>query len=430
MRKLLLFGGWALALLGPVPAYAQHGGPMGAAFDSTAKDSVLFLDVVTRRVSARNPDIETARHALDLARLMPKVESVRERPMLDFALAPSSIGDPDVNTGYRFSVTQRFPLSRPNVVAAEREAVAQQASYISVRSEVLRMTRQAYWDYVTAIASRRVITEMQQLVEDLRRVALTRYAAGLVGEADALMAETEVAMLDHDAVVADQQRELAAATLNALLQRDWSAPLPPPPREMPPIYEMPDLQRAVEQAYVSRPEIAAASARARADEARARAVGTSPPMLGLMAGYDAMWAEQPMRFQVGASISLPLFGRSSALTKVAEATAGQSRSAIEAAGARASLQVQTAFFKLHESRHEAQIARDTQQPIAQRALGAARAGYETGKNDFAALLHAEHAVTEARLMELRALGAYHNARAELEWAVGADLQWTPEGGRR
>lgn len=430
MRKLLFLGGWALALLGSAPAHAQHGGPMGAAFDSTGKDTVLLLDVVSRRVAARNPDIEAARHVLEVARLMPKVESVRERPMLDFALAPSSIGDPDVNTGYRVSLTQRFPLSRPNVVAAEREAVAQQASYFSVRSEVLRMTRQAYWDYATAIASRRVITEMQQLLEDMRRVALSRYAAGLVGEADALMAETEVAMLDHDAVVVDQQRELAAATINALLQRDWSSPLPPPPREMPPIFEMPDLQAAVEQAYVSRPEIAAASARARADEARARAIGTSPPMLGLMAGYDAMWSEQPMRFQVGASISLPIFGRGSGLADVAKATAAQSRAAIDAAGARASLQVQTAFFKLHESRHEAQIARDTQQPIAQRALGAARAGYETGKNDFAALLHAEHAVTEARLMELRALGAYHNARAELEWAVGADLQWTPEGGRR
>ena len=430
MRKLLLLGGWALALLVPAPAHAQHGGPMGAAFDSTAKDSVLYLNVVLRRVAARNPDIESSRRALEIARLMPRVERMRDPFTLDFELAPSSIGDPNVNTGYRVSLSRMFTLSRPNVTAAEREAVASQADYLSTRSEIIRMARQAYWDYVRALASRRVITEMQQLVEDMRRVALSRYAAGIVGEADPLMAETEFAELDHEAVMVDQERELAAARLNALLQRDWSASLPPPPPEMPRPYEMPDLQRAIEQAYVSRPEIAAASARARADEAKARALNTRPAEFGLMAGYDAMWAEQPMRFQVGASLTFPLFGRGSALSDVAKATAELSRAGIEAAGARASLQVQMAYLKLHESRHEVEVVRDSRLPVARRALGAARAGYETGKNDFAALLHAEHAVTEARLMELKALGAYHNARAEIEWAVGADLQWTEEGGRR
>ena len=67
MRKLLLLGGWALALLVSAPAHAQHGG-MGAAFDSTAKDSVLLLDVVLRRVGARNADIESPGSAASPAR--------------------------------------------------------------------------------------------------------------------------------------------------------------------------------------------------------------------------------------------------------------------------------------------------------------------------------------------------------------------------
>src|SRR5205814_7461289 len=93
---------------------------------------------------------------------------------------------------------------------------------------------ESFADYTRANASSVVIAEMRQVVEQLRRVALSRYAAGLVGEADALMAESELSMLDHEAIKSENDAARAVARMNALLHRSWDASMPLPPTHLDP----------------------------------------------------------------------------------------------------------------------------------------------------------------------------------------------------
>src|SRR5262249_10863885 len=144
-----------------------------------------------------------------------------ENPQLEFALGPASLNRDDFATAYRIGVRQAIPLGKlgSEREVATREAEASGADLTMVLNDVLRTARESYAEYARANASSVVIAEMRQVVETLRRVALSRYSAGLVGETDALMAETELSMLDHEAIKSENDAARAVARINALLHR-------------------------------------------------------------------------------------------------------------------------------------------------------------------------------------------------------------------
>jgi outer membrane protein TolC len=431
MRKALAFA--ALTLCSASPALAQHEGmrPSGAITDSLALYSVLQLNALERWVVRQNADVEAARQAYRAAEQAPGTHGW-EDPQLEFALGPASLNRDDFATAYRIGVRQAIPLGKLGSTrdVASREAEASAADLNTALNDVLRTARESYTDYTRADAAGVVIAEMRQVVEQLRRVALSRYAAGLVGEVDALMAESELSMLDHEAIKSENDAARDVARLNALLHRSWDASLPLPPPHLDPPGAVADVRTLIEQAWIERPEIVAAASRYRADEARVRVAESARiPRLEFMAAYDRFWQEEPLRPMVGVSVSVPIFsGPRSAAEGEARAGLAQAQAKQVAVTDQVAYEVQSAYLDVQQSAHEAQLVRETQLPVAQRALGAARAGYESGKNDFGSLLQAERDLTEARLMELRALGEYHTARAELAWAVGKLPAWIGAGG--
>ena len=427
MRKAIACAALA-AFVAAGPALAQHEGmrPSGATTDSLALRSVLDLATLEHWVVEQNADVEAARAAYQAALQVPG-QSGWEDPMLEFSLGPASLNRDDVHTAYRIGVRQAIPLGKlgsPREVAA-REAEASAADLSTVLNDVLRTARESFAEYARANASSVVIAEMRQVVEQLRRVALSRYSAGLVGESDALMAETELSMLDHEAIKSENDAARAVAKMNALLHRSWDASMPLPPVTLDPPGKVRELRSLIEEAWVERPEILAAASRYRADEARVHVAESARiPKLEFMAAYDRFMQEDPLRPMVGVSVSLPIFsGPRSASEGEAQAGLVEARAKQVAVTDKVAMEVQSAYLDVEQSAHEAQLVRETQLPVAQRALGAARAGYESGKNDFGSLLQAERDLTEARLTELRVLGEYHAARAELSWAVGKLPAW-------
>src|SRR5262249_22768201 len=151
-----------------------------------------------RWVLARNPDLEAARRALEAARRRPSFEGALENPELGVAIGPSALGDPQFGTAYRVSIEQMIPLGKlgPQADAARAEADAEGASLAALTSELLRQTRQAYVEYVRASAVGQVLDDLRDLAEQFRKTALSRYASGLSGEADPLMADVELSHLD------------------------------------------------------------------------------------------------------------------------------------------------------------------------------------------------------------------------------------------
>src|SRR5207302_7115843 len=99
----------------------------------------------------------------------------------------------------------------------------------SAQLDLVREARMAFLDYWRIGRAIALNDELLALLPEIRRVTLAKYAAGLVGQQDPLQVDAELAMLDHQAVILERQRRVAAATLNVLMHRPASNWLPSPP---------------------------------------------------------------------------------------------------------------------------------------------------------------------------------------------------------
>jgi outer membrane protein TolC len=430
---LVAAAGFALAVspgacATPAPGPAAPEVPALAA-GGLAADSTLSLPALERWVMMRNPDLEAMRQALAGAHERARTAGSLMDPEVEFALGPSSLGDAELPTAYRIGIRQTIPWSKlgPERSAARWEVAAEGAGLAAASIDFLREVRAAYVDYVRGSAELRVVRELKELLEQFRHAALARYASGTVGESDPLMAEVEQSRLEHEGIDGMLLRDTAAARLNAMLHRPWDAPLPPAPAGFAAPRPVPPLALLVELALGGRPEVAASEARGLASRARLTLAGRQwLPDVGVMAAYDRFMMEEPYRPMVGVSLTVPLyFGRIAAARREARAGVAQAAALTAAQRDRVIYEVQTAYLRVRNTAHEVGLTRDTELPVSQRALGAARAGYEAGRGDFLTLLSAERELARTRLMEIRVMAEYELGLADLERAVGQAL---PEAG--
>lgn len=186
-------------------------------------------------LSAHNPELRV--RALDAqaadARIQPA--GALPDPMLSVEFRDIDIDRPRVspsqvgNTLYQ--VRQRFPLWGKRELA--REVARQEASASLLMRDATALELQAdasvaYVRYWHAGASVAVVERMIKLLEDLQRLAETRYSAGLAPQQDAIKAQVETTAMRRDLIERRAMGREAAATLNTLLAREPDAPLATP----------------------------------------------------------------------------------------------------------------------------------------------------------------------------------------------------------
>src|SRR5262245_13404418 len=187
-------------------------------------DSTLTVAEVEREVLARSPVLLAATNTAIAARARAEGASAWDDPEVSFSLAPRA-GD------YRIGVRQRIgAFGEPGARALEAGARfdAEAANAEMTKLDLLREARLAFAEYRRTSNARIAHRAMVDLANELRRVALARYAAGSVEQQDPLSAGVEAARLAHHAVLLDSEQRIAVARLNSLLGRPASAPLPPP----------------------------------------------------------------------------------------------------------------------------------------------------------------------------------------------------------
>ena len=250
-------------------------------------------------------------------------------------------------------------------------------------------------------------------------------AVAVLGEgrevADALQADVELGMLEHQLVAASRTRSELQARLRALLHDETERALPDPPRELPMIeHQLADTTFAA--AAARRPELRARDAEVEARRAEIDAAGrTRFPELLLHARYDRAMDTPEWRTMVGAGVTLPLgLERSGARVRAARADLARVQAERLALADSIRVQVEIARARYRESTHELEIIESRIVPATERALASVRAGYETNRSDFFAFLTAERDLARARLDRYQAVAMVHLALADLERAIGAE----------
>jgi outer membrane protein TolC len=396
-------------------------------------DSTLTLGQVEREVLAHSPALLAATNTAIAARARAEGASAWDDPEISFSLAPQTLGDP--STGYRVGVRQRIgAFGEPGARALEAGARfdAEAANAEMTKLDLLREARVAFAEYRRTTRARIAHRAMVDLANELRRVALARYAAGAVEQQDPLSAGVEAARLAHHAVLLESEQRIAVARLNSLLGRPSTAPLPPPSDE-PTMSGMTsaDLDSLVRLARGERPE-----AQAAISQVAARAAGRRVAQLsgrpGLMVGlaYDRMWEDPAMRTQVEVGVTLPLWGGAGARKEEAEAELAAAQADQRALALRIEREVVEATTRFDEAVHDLEVLDDGVIPAASQGVTALRASYEANRASFLALLEATRTLAEARLDRIDAEARLATARADLARALGDDGGVVPMGEMR
>jgi outer membrane protein TolC len=410
-------------------AWRRAAPAQSASDDLFAGHAALDRQALVAAVLARNPSIGAARWAWRAALSRYPQETALEDPVLEYGVAPLSLGSSRVDTAQRAVLSQAVPFPgklalRGEIALAEADAAA--SDFAAVRLRLATLASLLFDEYYLVERKLGVNGAHRTLLAELREIAVARYEAGTASQQDPLEAELEEAELLHRDVALRADRVVTADQINALLHRAPELALPPPPETLETRAATSDPREAlVAHALAERPELRAAEARVVAREAAVSLARREfLPDLRLMGTYDTFWEESELQPMLGIELNLPL-QRSRRHAAVAEAEASLEQARSERAGTddQVRLSVGRALERLAEAHHSLGIFRDRMLPAARDRVTSARAAFETGQSDFSTVIDAERRLRDAELGHEEAAVEVSRRHAELDRALGA----LPEG---
>ncbi|MGH7680879.1 MAG: TolC family protein [Candidatus Eiseniibacteriota bacterium] len=405
-----------------------------SALDSLLAAPQLDLPLLERAAMARNPTVASMRAAAREMSARADAAGSLDDPMLGLMAAPASFGKSAADAAYSIELTQSFPIfGQRGLRGRAAQAVARSATeeYRAAGQDLVHEARRLYFEFYFAARGIEVNRELSDLLGQFRRVALQKYAAGTAGEQDALQAEVELAMLEHQRVALGRSRRIIVAQLRALLHDETGRDLPDPARELEEPVAGAAYAAAESVAMKQRPELRGRNAlwEARQEELRL-AERERLPELAFRARYDRFMDLPEWRTAVGLEFNLPIgWGRIGANVRAAEAGLERAENERKAERDRVLAEITEARTLVEETMHEVHIIETSVVPATERALASVRAGYETNRSDFLSLLNAERDLARARLDRYRALAQQGMALADLERAIGIEPAATVGEGR-
>jgi outer membrane protein TolC len=396
----------------------------GLSLTDDAAPERLSRAKLVEAVLARNPSVTSAREAWRAALAAFPQATALDDPMLEYGLAPLSIGASQVDFGQMVQLGQRFSWPGKRALAGQvtlAEAEAAREDYEATRLRLALMASLLYDQYYAVERSLEINGAHRLLLEEVAASALAQYEAARGGQQEPLQAELELAEIARQRIALTADRGVLVAQLNGLLHREPDAPLPPPHVETaPPLDEPPPLDRLVAEALDARPELAASAARVRGREAAIDLARRDYyPELGATATYNTMWMDPEHRLMVGVSLNVPVQvgARRGAVTE-ARAAHAQSDAELAALADAVRVEVATARERLMAALDEVRLYRERLLPTAEAQIEAARIGYTTGRSGFQALVDAERSLRTLELGYQMRLAELGQRRAELDRAVG------------
>ncbi len=393
------------------------------------------LEAIVRIALARNPEVREgeARVRERLGRVspsgrLPDLELKYEQWGVPLR-RPHALNDADA---LMIGVRQTFPALGSlggEARAAEEEARESLYGVRAQKLDVIKQVQRAYFEYVLADREVRIHLEHVELTDRILELTRSHFRSGGVTEQDVLRVGVELKGLHRDLARIGQRKRSAAALLNTLMGREGMAPIgPAPDLEATEIR----LSRAelVELSDGRRPEILAAGHGVAGRQAEASAARSRAAWPSFMVGLDYMLmptAEERHGYGAMVSINLPwLNPKNREEARAAELATEGDRRALDSVKNTVRYEVIDAFARYEAARATYLITRDDLLPAALQSFEAGQAGFASGRGSSAlALLDALQSLLEIRLDQARELVELKGAVADLERAVGADLDESP-----
>lgn len=398
-------------------------------------DASMDAAALVEQVLQQNAGIAAMRAAVDAAQARVKSAGALPDPQLRVTTAPRTFDGFTTPAGERRGISGVIEFSqdipwpgtlglRTDVAQREADAATDNVEALRLRLAAVTLEGYAQWAYVNRALE--INAANQDLVDELRRVAENRYAAGLARQQDVLQAEVELQRLKKQALTLERLKTVVRARTNALLNRDADQPLPTPgalpgPRNIPTYATLRDL------ALTQHPELAQINKRIAASQGR---IGLAEkafyPDLKLIARNNDYRPASETRSEIGLAINIPL-DRSKRRANLDAAQADTQRMRYELEDTRARLLADLAQARADTEQAAATIDLYESEliPRTLENLSAARSEYGSGAGAFLNVITAEQLKLEAELELERARADYFSALAQLKRWIGGEL---PEPG--
>jgi outer membrane protein, heavy metal efflux system len=429
--QLLVFSVLSLPAVPEIQTSTGASAPLDPAVE-TALARAPRIEEIIRLVIARNPDLEEAAARADAAE--ERADAAGGFPDLEFKYEQWGV---PLRRPYRLDeadtlmvgLRQTFPA--PGTLGARSRAGRQESKMLreneaSRKRDLIAEARRAYAEYYRVDREFRIHLEHVEIASGILDLARANYAAARSTQEDVLRAVVELSRLHRDVAHIDQERISARALLNTLMAREPDAALGPP--EVPQVIaESLDPRALVATAVRDRPEMRAADAQvlrqqAMIDEAESAAVW---PTFMVGTDYWLQPANEEVTHAYGAmlSVSLPWIN-----PRHRDEVSGARKMMVAEQRAKKStenvirFQVHDALAKLKAAKEafviiDRDLLRQTEQ-----SFEAARSNFAAGASNALSVLDALRMLLDARLEHENARAHWASASADLERAVGVELE--------
>ena len=339
-------------------------------------------------------------------------------------IAPATVpSNSSVQSSYYLGLAQQVPWSGKRELRGQKalwEANAKSSDSKTVLLQLSSATRLAFFDDYLAHRELEINLRNLELMQDFRSTAKSKYEAAQVSQQDVSSADLELVKLQQQKLDLERSKQIAIARINTLLHQRPDEQLPPPPKVLDAIVDLPEIATLRETAIQRRPELAALLARIQVEKnAIAIALKEYYPDFEFMTRYDSFWTDRVQRGQLGLNMNIPIQNdRRAAAVREAQFRVQRMCSELAAKQDAVNEEVQMAFARVESSRNTVILFKDRILSIADVNLETARAAYISGSVDFLRLLDARRQTTEQQIGYQRSLTEYHRSVAELKRSIG------------
>lgn len=334
---------------------------------------------------------------------------------------------------YAVGISQPLPwlgkLRLQGDIASEKANAA--ATRVStVQNAVIAEVADAWYELYYYHRALKIMEGNRDLVQNLERVARTRYQTGSSGHPDIVRAQVELGKIENDlASLIDREAPLVAR-LNVALNRPPQAPLTLP--EAAPVIGIAENDQSLVARVISNnPELRALSFDvAAATAAKERAEKEFFPDFSIGLDYIATGEARAPNVQgsgndpiaAAFSMTLPIQrGKYKAGVRAAEARIAGQRARREQHLNQLEADTVSALFRLRDARRQIDLYQTTLLPKANESLAATQQAYSAGSSTFADLIDAQRVLLVFELAEARAIADHNQARTTLEELIGESL---------
>lgn len=391
----------------------------------------LTLDTATALAFQHSPDFQIALSRVEKTRGGIDEARARTRPTVTAQGSTTWQGAESAATGQASTYTPQVSASLTMPIDFSHQLrygkdisiyqyQSQYLAFVSTAEQLVLSVNTAYFDLLRAVGQRNVAQAAVDNAQAQLAQTQAKFDAGTLPAFDVTSAEVNLANLQQQLLVADNQVRIAQTSLNRVLGIDVNTPIQIRGVDIPVTSDAIDIPQRIQEAYARRPEVQAAQlgitqSQTVVDLQNSAKYPTISIGTGPTYNFNSDGINPGLSWQVGINASVPLYdgGQIRAKVRQAKADVQTSQETLHQTQLAVAQDVRTAALNMQQA---AERTKTTARAVtlAEEALNLAKLRYGAGLAVLVEVTNAETQLTQARNNAVNALYDYAVASAQLQ----------------